>query len=459
MKNRSLTRVSAVAVASTAMLTLAACSGGGGSDKAADEIVFWTQQTTPERLSKQEATAAVFTKKTGIKVKVVPLAAADQNQALLTGAASGKVPDVIMQNPQQTAAWADQGLLETDVAADIVKNLGEKTFGEQSLELVTLDGKLSAVPSDGWSHVITYRKDLLSAAGLEPPKTIEEVADISTKLNSGKMTGIALGTEPGTPSSTEALESVLQSAGCQLVTDGKVTFDSQPCVDGLKAFKTMNDSSAAGTFDVPAARAAYLSGNAAMLLFSTHIIDELDGLDPDNIPSCEQCKGDPKFLAKNSGFVTVLGGAGSPQFGTTLNYGVPTGANTKEAQQYIEFLMSDGYLDTLGIATEGRVPLRAGTEASPTEYVDAWGKLPFGVLLDNKESIADVYGADFAGQLTSGTAAVSRWGTGKDSTLAGLVVTQNTLSQELEALFGGESPEKVAKTMSEQVQKLQDDLE
>src|SRR5665647_2448419 len=96
------------------------------------------------------------------------------------------------------------------------------------------------------------------------------------------VSGIALGTQPGTPSSTEAVEPIFLAAGCQLVEDGEVTIDSDECTDAAAGFKRLADSSLAGQFDVPSARAAYLNGTAAMLLFSTHILDELAGLDPAN---------------------------------------------------------------------------------------------------------------------------------------------------------------------------------
>src|SRR5665648_898270 len=63
----------------------------------------------------------------------------------------------------------------------------------------------------------------------------------------------ALGTQPGTPSSTEAVESIFLAAGCQLVEDGEVTIDSDECTDAAAGFKRLADSSLAGQFDVPSA--------------------------------------------------------------------------------------------------------------------------------------------------------------------------------------------------------------
>jgi len=454
--------VGAVAISSTLALVLGSCStpqpAASGSSAAVHDIVFWTQETTPDRMTKQVATAAKFTAKTGIKVDVVALAAADQNQALVTGSASGKVPDVILENPDQTAAWDAQGLLDTAAAGAVIDKLGKKTFSANALRFVTFKDGTAAVPSDGWTHLIVYRTDLFKKAGLKAPTSLAEVAADATALKGGRVSGMAFGTQPGTPSSTEALESILHSAGCSLITDGKVTIDSDNCVKGLGLFKQLADSSVAGQFDVTSARSAYLAGNAAMLLFSPYILDQLSGLDPANPVTCPECATNPQFLAENSGFVTVVDPSAPAQYGTTLNYGIPTGAHSQEAKQFVEYLLTDGYLEALGVATEGRVPLRAGTADNPTEYLDGWGKLPFGIK-GNTKSIADVYGVDVVKSLSDGVNALSRWGYGTpDAALAATAFSQNLLSAQLEQLYAGTSPETVTKSMAASVTALQKDL-
>lgn len=462
---KSTGRAAVLAMSAGAMLVVAACGGdddgGGGGGEQASSITFWTPHVTPERLAGQEAVAEAFTEKTGIEVEIVPLAGADQNQSLVTGSASGDVPDVILHAPDQTAAWNEQGLLETETPQQIVDALGPETFSEQALDLVTVGGALGAVPSDGWGHLVVYRKDLLDEAGVEPPATVQDLATVAGELSGSNLSGMALGTQPGNPFTTESLEAILQPTGCELVTDGEVTFDSPECTEGLDIFRQLAESSSAGQFDVESARAAYLAGNAAMLLFSSHIIDELAGLDPANPATCPNCQDDPMFLAENSGFVTVLNEdeTGGRQYGSTLNYGIPAGANTDEARQYIEFVLSEGYMDTLGTATEGRVPLRGGTAENPTEYIDAWGELPFGPDPSAGTSIKDVYGDDVVQALQDGASAISRWGFGTpDAAVAGAVFSQHVLAQNIEPLYGGTDPAEVAAQMAAEVTTVQQEL-
>lgn len=451
-------RSSAVVVALTSTVTLlAACGAPAQEEGQADTVTFWTPQSTPERIAAQEAVAERFTEETGIEVDVVPLAAADQDQALVTGAASGEVPDVILAGASQITSWQAQGLLDTDVAREALDALDPATFNENALGAVTVEDTVAAVPSDGWVHLIAYRTDLLEEAGVEVPTTVAELAEAATTIKRElDLTGIALGTQAGTASAAEGIESIFQSAGCELVTDGDVTIDAPGCTEAAGYFKELRDSSVAGDYDVESARAAYLAGDAAMLLFSTHILDELANLDEAVPPSCEQCADDPAFLAERSAFVTVLDENRPAQFGATLAYAVPARANADAARRYIEYVMGEGYTDTLAVATEGRLPLRTGTPEDPTEYLDAWGGLGFGPKVES--SVAEVYGDELVTAMGDGMAAVSRWGQGTpDATLAGLVATQGTLAQQLDPLYQGTDPAEVTRQMAAEVTALQQD--
>ena len=55
-------------------------------------------------------------------------------------------------------------------------------------------------------------------------------------------------------------------------------------------------------------------------------------------------------------------------------------------------MMSDGYMDWLAIAPEGKIPARSGTSSNPKEYIDGWIKLSAGV--DKKEPLTDIYPAE-----------------------------------------------------------------
>lgn len=454
MTRSSAPRIAAPLAALAALSLLAGCSAATDDASSDDRsIVFWTPQTTPERLAAQEAVADAFTEKTGIAVEVVPMAGADQDQALVTGAASGDVPDVILHASTQTGAWTSQGLLDTAAASAVVDALDRTTFNENALSAVTIDDEVSAVPSDGWSHVIAYRTDLLEEAGVEVPTSVEELAAAATTIKEELgITGLAFGTQAGTASATEGIQSLFQSAGCELVEDGEVTVDSAACTAAAEQFLALRNSSTAGDFDVTSARAAYLNGDAAMLLFSTHILDELAGLDPATPATCPECTDTPDFLAQNTGFVTALGDE-PRQYGAVLSYGIPTGADAEAAQEYIEFVLDEGYADTLGVATEGRIPLRNGTADDPEAFAAAWGGLGIGPAHDRTS--AEIYGDEFVEGMSEGINSIYLWGMGTDdATLAGLVSSQGVLANQIEALYNGTPAAEVTAAMKAAVEEV-----
>lgn len=265
-----------------------------------------------------------------------------------------------------------------------------------------------------------------------------------------------MGTQVGTPSATEAVESIFQQTGCELVVDGTVAINSAECAQAAESFATLAESSTAGQFDVLSARSTYLNGDAAFLLFSTHILDELAGLDENNPLTCEECAENSDFLVENSGFITVLDLAQPAQYGTTLNHVIPQGANTAAAELFVEYLLTDGYTASLATAPEGRIPLRPGDSSNSTKYLDEWGTLP---IAGSDLSVGALYGDELVTALGEGMNAVARWGFGTDdAVLAGTAFSQNALAEQLDALYSGTDPQQVVDQMAAEVESLQSDL-
>nr|BFF23035.1 hypothetical protein GCM10025732_10000 [Glycomyces mayteni] len=146
-------------------------------------------------------------------------------------------------------------------------------------------------------------------------------------------------------------------------------------------------------------------------------------------------------------------------YGQTTNYGIPAGANTADAKAFVEYMLTDGYVENLASATEGRIPVRPGPEAGSTEYLDAWAALPFGNDQTQEVSIAQVYGPELVDRMAAGAEEFTRWGWGTgDAELAGIVFSQTILATEAEPLFEGADPAEVAASMAAAVEAAQQDL-
>ena len=450
-----------------AMSTLAACGGGdggGGSDSSSKSITVWTLENLPDRLKAQEDIAAQFTKDTGVKVKLVGVAEDQYSQLLTSSAASGKLPDVIGALPLAgVRELTVNELSNSEVAANVVKKLGTDTFSKQALAL-TADGDTQlAVPSDGWAQLIVYRKDLFEKAGLKPPKTYDDVTAAAKELDSSAVAGIVGANIPNDTFTEQTFEHVALANGCQMVTaDQDVVLDSPECAAAFGFYgDVIKNYSVAGAQDVDTTRATYFAGKAAMVVWSSFILDELAGLRKDALPTCPQCKSDKTWLAKKSGVVTTLQGpdADKPaQFGEIVSWVATADANTSGSEKFITYMMDQGYEDWIGFAPEGKIPTRKGTADNPTQYIDQWSKLPAGV--DTKAPLSKFYDASVLEALRTSPDTIQRWALNEGSgELLGATLSELPVAQSVNKVTTGEETgEEAAKEADEAVTKIQDSL-
>ena len=398
------------------MLIVAACggeatpSGGGGDGK----LVFWTVEDNVDRVAGQQAIIDRFTEETGIEVELVAIGEADLTTQITAAVAGDTLPDVFgALSLGFTHTLAADGLANADAHAAVVDALGRDTFAQSALDLVTTDDGLAGVPSDSWAQLLVYRKDLFEAAGLEPPTTYDTILTAAEELNTGDQAGIVLATGNDLTFVQQTFEYFAVANGCDVLDDeGNVAITSPQCVETFDFYTNLvNNGSVTGAQDADTTRAAYFAGDAAMIVWSSFILDELAGLRDDALPTCDDCTDDPLFLAENSGVVTAISGPSGDapsQFGEQVSFVISQDADTEEAQQFVEFMMSDGYVDWLAVTPEGRFPARSGTKDNPEEYTEAWSKLPAGV--DTKAPLSELYPPEVLDALTKSTDTMNRWG-------------------------------------------------
>jgi multiple sugar transport system substrate-binding protein len=458
-------RGGAVTVAAALLMAagLAGCgSSNGSSNSSASSITVWSLENQPDRVALTQKIAGEFTKQTGIQVKVVGIDEGQFPQLIATAAESGKMPDVMgALSLGDVRQIYQQKLLDTDAAKQVIDNLGAGTFSKSALAL-TQDGSTQLeVPSDAWAQILVYRKDLFKQAGLQPPTTyaaLEHAAQVLTK--SGQY-GITLATDPGDPFTEQSFESLALGNNCQLIDgSGKITLDSPQCAASFKLYGDLaQNDSPKGIQTVDTTRATYLAGQAAMFLWSTYALPSLAGLDNGNIPTCQQCRSDKGWLAKNSGIVTDVRG---PDGGKAGGYGeiggwtISSSAQAAPAEKFIEYMMSKGYTQWLGMAPEGKIPVRTGPTPGSTDYVDAWRKLQTGVT--SKATLASIYPATTIDEITGITQDINRWalpeGQGK---IMGPLIAQNVIPKVIANLGNGsDSPAQAQQQAQQDVQHLAD---
>lgn len=460
-RRRSAAVVAAVALASSLVACSSEDGGGGGGDS--DSIKVWIVEDLPDRVAATQKIVDAFSADNGVEVELVAVAEDQFNQLLTSSAAAGDLPDAIggVSLPQVRTMSANE-LVDADAAGSVVESLGADTFSAKALELTADGDSQLAVPSESWAQLLVYRKDLFDKAGLAAPDSYEAITAAAEALDSEKMAGFTGATAPGDAFTAQTFEHLALGNNCELVNDeGTVTFDSPECVESLGFYGDLiQNYSVPGAQDVDTTRASYFAGQAAMIIWSTFILDEMAGLRNDALPTCPECKKDPAFLAKNSGVVTAISGpAGDANavFGEVTSWVITAESATDPAQQFVEYLMGDAYLDWLAIAPEGKVPVRAGTADNPTEFSDGWSKLDVGV--DTKAPLSEFYSEDVIAALTAGPEDLARWAIPQgQGDLLGAIQGEQPIANAVNAVADGGDPEEAAKTANDEVVAVQETL-
>jgi len=379
----------------------------------AEAIQFWSTETQPERLEITKGIIEGFTAETGIQVTLVPVDENGLPESMVSAAATGLLPEVIFHPVDFTVGWANQGLLDTQAADDVITALGVDTFQPGALELASVDGSPAAVPSDGWGQLLLYRKDLFDAAGLGAPDTFANIQAGAEALHDpgNGFFGITAATAGGEVFTQQTVEQFMLANGCELTDGSAATLDTPQCVEALEFYTNLvgNFGTGAGQ-DVVTTRATYFAGDAAMIIWSPFILDEMAGLRDSAFPACEECADNSAFLAEASGIIPSFSGpsGSASQYGQVSNLGIGANSNTEAAKMFVEYFLSTGYLDWLSTSPEGKLPMRLGNADNPTEYIDGWKELETGV--DRRAKLSDFYSVEVIDTLVQGADSFSRWG-------------------------------------------------
>lgn len=119
-----------------------------------------------------------------VEAKYVPFA--DFKKQLSIGASADELPDLIIQDNPDTAAYAAMGIF-----ADLTGKFDVSTYYPGPVNSCTLDGKLYGVPFGSNDLLLYYNKDMLNAAGCAVPTTWDELLDAAKKCTKDNVYGFA----------------------------------------------------------------------------------------------------------------------------------------------------------------------------------------------------------------------------------------------------------------------------
>jgi multiple sugar transport system substrate-binding protein len=407
----------------------------------AQEIRFWTTEEQPERLAVQEEIAADFKAATGIDVQVIPVSETELGARATAAFAAGDLPDVIYHTLQYALPWTEAGILDPDAATEAIEALGADTYAQRALELVAVDGGYASVPVDGWTQMIVYRKDLFDEKGLEPPTTYDAIAKAVEALhNPPELFGFVAATKIDENYMSQVLEHVFLANGVSPVgAEGFRPLDEAKTTEALGFYKTIAEASPPGELFWEQSRELYFAGKTAMIIWSPFILDELAGLRDSAPPTIND---DPTSteLAEKTGIVTTLRGPSNPDGAAWADiryFGITADADIDSAIAFVKFSMNEGYGKTLGIAPEGKFPVRRGTADDPEAFVNVWSGLPVGV--DRKAPLAEIYPADVIDEIVTGLETADRWGVADGQlALASKMINSQVMNRIVRQYIDGE---------------------
>lgn len=407
----------------------------------ADTITMWTMEEQPDRMEAQERIAAAFKAKTGHEVKVVPVSEKDIATRATAAFGAGDLPDVLNHTVQHLLPFASAGMLDSGAATEVVENLGMGSFASGPVNMAKSNGEIVSVPTDGWTQLVVYRADKFKEMGLNPPKTFADIEAAIAKLhNPPNMYGFVAATKIDETYMMQLIEHISLAAGYSPVNaDGSINEDTSKLKNVLSFYKTIADASPEGDLYWKQSRELYLGGKAAMIIWSPSLLDELGGL-RDSAPVTINDDPTSKALAKDTGFVTVFSGPGNDAgaaYADVRYLGITNDANTEVAQEFVEFALSEGYGDWLGMAPEGKFPVRKGSAEGNTDYEVMWSGLNVGV--DRKEPLSNIYPKSVIDDIVAGLSVGDRWGVA-DGQLetASKLVNARVMSQVIRKYIDGE---------------------
>lgn len=283
-----------VIAASLLAISLTACGSGGSSTSTTTPAAGAGATATPAATKKENITITFQniypdptdpkngmlkkivtdyqTKNPNIKIELDSLNGDQQKLKLKTQAASKEVPDITIVNPAaQMKPFVDAGLFAP--LNDMVDQNGLKgTFQEGILNWYTFNNNIYALPDGNNIAVVYYNKDLFKQAGVEVPKTFEEMVAAVKTLKGKGIQPMTIGEKDSWTGSFLFMNVLLRTNGgpgfLQAVVDGNKTFADPAFTDAVSSFQDLIQAGAfqegATSFDYHAGENLFKTGKAAM---------------------------------------------------------------------------------------------------------------------------------------------------------------------------------------------------
>lgn len=147
-------------------------------------VKYWHTMSDPETAQLDKVIAAFESANPGIKIEPTRYAYSDFKTALLTAISGGDVPDTVRMDIIWVPEFADLGaLVQLDGVMPGFDEIKNSVF-PGPLATNFWKGHYYGLPQNTNTQVLLWNQEVFAAAGInEPPKTLQEFADVACKLS------------------------------------------------------------------------------------------------------------------------------------------------------------------------------------------------------------------------------------------------------------------------------------
>ncbi|MFB9613580.1 ABC transporter substrate-binding protein [Kutzneria kofuensis] len=256
------------AAAVALVLALAACgSSGGSAANSITELDYYTDQQGSAAWQKVLDTCA---RQTGVTIQRQTVPTDQMLPKILQGASSRSLPNLVFTDNPTVQQIASTGALtplsDYGIATD--------SYYDSIVKAGTYQGKVYGLAPGVNGLALLYNKDMLAEAGVEPPRTWDELKAAAAKLTKGQRYGLAFSAIPSEEGTWQFLP-FFWSNGADLSTlDSDRAVRALEFVSGLvsagsasKSVLNWNQNDVADQF---------VAGNAAMMINGSWNLARLD---------------------------------------------------------------------------------------------------------------------------------------------------------------------------------------
>jgi multiple sugar transport system substrate-binding protein len=412
MKKKWLATLGLVSLLTGAIFTGCSTSDETNGEKLKDEpveitLAGWGASPEESELLK-EVLADFEAKHPNIKVKHEVIA--DQYMDVIkTRLIGGEGPDVFYLDAFEAPALIETGVLEP-LDKYVTEDFDVEDFEKPLLEAFQKDGKTYGFPKDYSTLALFYNKKMLEEAGVDIPKTWDELIEVSKKLTKDSdVYGFGVAPE------LARLYFIAESTGGKVVKDNKANFASPEVVSALQPIidQHLKDKTSARPQDVGANWGGEMfgQGKAAMVIEGNWAIPYLEN----TFPNLEYGTAEVP---------TINGKKGTMAF--TVAYVMNAASEKKEAAwELISYLTGK-------------------------EGMEKWTSKGF--ALPTRKSVAEKLGYDkdeLRAALVAGAPYATVWSNGTNLP----IIVNNFNNQFISAFLGEQSLEDALKTAQEQANK------